>query len=83
MGIRYAKYEIIKAVVKEFIVRGLDKTYAKEITEWKKYIDEKRFAVKLNKQMKKEIERFKKEIKGWTSKELEDIVWEGLDCLKK
>ena len=76
------KKEVLKAVVKEFLVRGLDKTYAKEITEWKKHMDEKRFAVKLNKQMRDEIKRFQREIKSWTPKELEEIVWEGLDCLK-
>ena len=76
LGTKYAKHEIIKAVVKEFIARGLDKTYAKEIEEWKKYMREKKFAKKLDKQMKDEIERFKKDIKGWTPKELEEIIWD-------
>jgi len=68
--------------MKEFIARGLDKTYAKEIEEWKKYIREKKFAKKLDKQMKDEIKRFEKEIKKWEPKELEEFVIEGLDCLK-
>ena len=75
MGWELAKYGILEAVTKEFIRRGLDKVYAKEIEEWKKYKREKKFAIKLNKQMKDEIERFKKEIKGWTPKELE-IIWD-------
>lgn len=79
LGWKLAKYEILKKVMKEFTARGLDKTYAKEIAEWKKHIDEKRFAVKLDKQMKDEIKRFQKTIKKWTPKELEEIVIEGLD----
>ena len=62
--------------MKEFIARGLDKVYEKEIEEWKKYQREKKFAKKLDKQMKDEIKRFKKDIKGWTPKELEEIVWD-------
>ena len=61
--------------MKEFIARGLDKTYAKEIKEWKKYLREKKFAKKLDKRMKEEIERFRKTIKEWTPKELEEIIW--------
>ena len=77
------KTEILKAVVREFISRGLDKVYAKEIEEWQKYMREKKFAVKLDKQMKSEIKRFTEEIKLYTVPELEDIVWEGLDCLRE
>ena len=80
---RIAKKEIIEVVVKEFIARGLDKVYAKEIEEWKKYKREKKFAKKLDKQMKEEIERFRKTIKKWEPEELEEFVIEGLDCLKK
>ena len=69
-------------MVKEFLKRGLDKKYSKEIAEWKKYIDQKKFAIKLDKQMRKEIARFKRQLKKWSTKELEEIVWEGLDCLK-
>lgn len=60
--------------MEEFIARGLDKVYAKEIKEWKKYQDEKKFAVKLDKQMKNEIERFRNTIKQWELKELEDFI---------
>ena len=77
------KKEILKAVVKEFISRGLEKTYAKEIAEWKKYIDEQKFSIKLDKQMKDEIERFRGTIKSWSPTELKKFVIEGLDCLKK
>ena len=69
--------------MKEFISRGLDKVYVKEIAEWKKYIDEQKFAIKLDKQMLDEIERFRRTLKSWTPKELEEFVIEGLDCLKK
>lgn len=65
--------------MKEFLRRGLDKTYAKEIEEWKQYIDQKRFAVKLDGQMKNEIKRFQKTIKKWTPKELKEFVIEGLN----
>jgi len=61
--------------MKEFLARGLDKVYAKEIEEWKKYKREKKFAKKLDKKIKDEIERFEKNIKEWTPKELEEIVW--------
>ena len=67
--------------MKEFIARGLDKVYAKEIEEWKKYKREQKFAVKLDKQMKDEIECFQKTIKKWEPKELEELkefVIEGL-----
>lgn len=64
--------------MKEFLARGLDKTYAKEIEAWKKYIREKKFAKKLDKQMKDEVERFRKSLKEWTPKELEEIVIDGL-----
>jgi len=76
LGLELAKYEIIKAVMKEFIARGLDKVYDKEIEEWKKYIREQKFAIKLDKQMKNEIERFRKNIKEWKPKELEEIIWD-------
>ncbi|GAI27483.1 unnamed protein product [marine sediment metagenome] len=71
-----AKPKIIKAVMKEFIARGLDKVYAKEIKEWKKYKKGKKYTKKLNKKMKDEIEKFEKNIKEWTPKELEEIVWD-------
>ena len=74
-----AKQEIIKAVMKEFIARGLDKKYAKEIKAWKKYQKEKMFAIKLDKQMRDEIKRFRKTIKEWTPKELEEFVIKGLN----
>lgn len=77
------KTEIIKAVVIEFISRGLDKVYAREISEWQKYYREQKFAIKLDKQMKAEIKRFTGEIKGYTVPELEEIVWEGLECLRE
>ena len=64
--------------MKEFIARGLDKVYAKEIEEWRKYQREKKFAKKLDKQMKKEVERFRGTIMGWSPKELEKIVWDIL-----
>ena len=67
----------------EFLRRGLDKVYTKETEEWKKYIRGQKLAVKLDKQMKKEIERFQKTIKKWKLKELEKFIIEGLDCLKK
>ena len=75
LGFEIAKYEIGKAIIKEFIRRGLDKVYINEIEEWKKYKRGKKFAIELDKQMKEEIERFKKEIKGWKPKEL-NIVWD-------
>ena len=76
------KREVLKAVIKEFLSRGLDKKYSKEIEEWKQYIDQKKFAVKLDKQMRKEIERFRRSIKKWKPEELRGFVIEGLDCLK-
>ena len=62
--------------MKEFIARGLDKVYAKEIEEWKKYKREKKFAIKLDKKMRNEIKKFEKNIKKWKPKELEEIVWD-------
>ena len=44
--------------MEEFKKRGLDIKYSKEIREWLKYKDEEKFKVKLEKQMKDEIERF-------------------------
>ena len=61
--------------MKEFIARGLDKTYTKEIKEWKKYLREKKFSKKLDKQMRDEIERFRKTLKSWTPEELKEIVY--------
>ena len=77
------KKEILRAVVKEFISRGLDKVYAKEIQEWKVYLDQQKFAIKLDKQMMEEIKRFRGTIKSWSPTELKEFVIEGLDCLKK
>ena len=82
LGLEIYKAEIIKVVIKEFLRRKLDKVYAKEIEEWKKYIREQKFAIKLDKQMKDEIKRFQKTIKKWTPKELEEFVIEGLNCLE-
>ena len=62
--------------MKEFIARGLDKVYSKEIEKWKKYQREKKFIKKLDKKMKNEIERFEKDIREWTPKELEEIIWD-------
>jgi len=76
LGWELAKYEILGKVMKEFVARGLDKVYAKEIEEWKKYTREKKFAKKIDKKGRDEIKRFKKDIKGWTPKELEEIVWD-------
>ena len=72
----------MKVIIKEFLRRKLDKVYAKEIEEWKKYIREQKFAIKLDKQMRDEIKRFQKTIKKWTPKELEEFVIEGLNCLE-
>lgn len=77
------KTEIIKVVVREFVSRGLDKVYESEIAEWQKYYREQKFAIKLDKQMKEEITRFTKEIELYTVPELEEIVWEGLECLRE
>jgi len=74
LGVEIAKPEIIKAIMKEFIARGLDKVYTKEIEEWKKYIREKKFAKKLDKQMKDEIDRFTEDIKLWTVPELKEFI---------
>lgn len=82
LGIEFAEHEIVKAIVKEFIARGLDKVYTKEIERWKKYMREQDFAIKLNNQMINEIERFQRTIKRWTPKKLKEFVIEGLDCLK-
>lgn len=73
LGIEFAKHEIIKAVMKEFVARGLDKIYVKEIEEWEKYMREKKFAKKLDKQMKDEIERFQETIKKWEPEELKEL----------
>jgi len=42
-------------------------------------MDEKRFAVKLDKQMRDEIKRFRETIMGWTPKELEKFVIEYIN----
>lgn len=69
--------------MKEFIARGLDKTYAKEIAEWQKYKREQKFAKELDKKMMEEVESFQKELKRWKPEELEKFVIEGLNCLNK
>ena len=74
LGLEVYKAEITKAVIVEFLRRGLGKVYSKEIEEWKKYMREQKFAIKLDKQMKDEIKRFQKTIKKWEPKELEDFV---------
>jgi len=76
LGIEIAKPEIIKAIMKEFIRRGLDKVYSKEIEEWKKYKREEIYTKDLDKEMEDEMELFKENIKGWTPKELEEIIWD-------
>ena len=62
--------------MKEFVRRGLDKVYVKEIEEWKKYKREEIYTKDLDKEMQDEIDRFKENIKGWTPKELEEIIWD-------
>ena len=74
LGLEVYKAEIIKAVIVEFLRRGLNKVYSKEIEEWKKYMREQKFAIKLDKQMKDEIKRFQKTIKKWEPKELEESI---------
>jgi len=74
LGLKIYKTEIIKAIVKEFIRRKLHKKYSKEIEAWKKYIREQKFTIKLDEQMKEEIERFQETIKKWKLKELEEFV---------
>jgi len=74
LGLEVYKAEITKAVIVEFLRRGLNKVYSKEIEEWKKYMREQKFAIKLDKQMKDEIKRFQKTIKKWKPKELEDFI---------
>ena len=76
LGVEIAKPEIIKVVIKEFVRRGLDKVYSEEIEEWKKYKREEIHTKDLDKEMQDEIDRFKENIKGWTPKELEEIVWD-------
>ena len=66
----------------EFLRRGLDKVYSKEIEAWKIYIDQKQFAVKLDKQMRAEVERFRKTLKSWQPEEMKEFVIENIDCLK-
>ena len=48
----------MQKVMSEFKKRGLDVVYADEIEAWKKCKREKDFEIKLEKQMKEEIERF-------------------------
>ena len=60
----------------EFLRRGLDKVYSKEIEAWKIYIDQKQFAIKLDKQMRAEIKRFRKTLKSWQPEELKEFVIE-------
>ena len=76
LGVEIAKPEIIKAIMKEFVRRGLDKVYVKEIEQWKKYKREEIYTKDLDKEMQDEIDRFKENIKGWTPKELEEIIWD-------
>jgi len=79
LGWELSKNEIIKAVIKEFTARSLDVKYVKEIEEWKKYKSEKIFTKKLDENMKDEIKRFEENIKEWTPKELEEIIWDISD----
>ena len=78
MGLEIYKTEIIKVVVTEFVRRKLHIKYHREIEEWKKYMREQKFAIKLDKHMRNEIKRFKEEIGKWTIPELEKFVIEGL-----
>ena len=64
--------------MKEFVRRGLDKVYAKEIEEWKKYKSKEIYTKELDKEMEDEMKLFKENIKGWTPKELEEIIWPDL-----
>jgi len=68
--------------MKEFIARGLDEKYSEKIEEWKKYKREEKYAGELDEEFMDEVERFEESIKKWKSKELEEIIIEGLDCLK-
>ena len=63
-------------MIKEFVRRGLDKVYSKEIEEWKKYKREEIYIKDLDKEVEDEMERFKENIKGWTPKELKELVWD-------
>ena len=74
-----AKHQILAIVIKEFLSRGLDKTYAEDIALWLQYIDQKKFAVKLDKQMKEEIEKFRGSLTSWSPTELKEFVIEGLN----
>ena len=58
LAIELAKVGMLEKVMKEFKKRGLDIVFAEEIKEYQKYLREKKFAEKLDKQMKEEIERF-------------------------
>ena len=52
------KAGVMQKVMSEFKKRGLDVVYADEIEAWKKCKREKDFEIKLDKQIKEEIERF-------------------------
>ena len=73
-----AKYGLMKKLIEEFTQRGIFGQHKDYIRDWLTYIDQKQFAVKLDKQMMEEIERFTKEIRGWTPKELTEFVIEDL-----
>lgn len=76
LGLEIYKTEIMKAVMKEFLRRKLDKVYSKEIEEWQKYMREQKFSIKLDKQMREEVDRFTEEIKLYTVPELKEFVIE-------
>ena len=58
LAVELAKVGMLEKVMAEVKKRGLDIVFAEEIKEYQKYLREKKFAEKLDKQMKEEIERF-------------------------
>ena len=53
-----AKYGILQKVVAEFKKQGLEVKYQKEIEAWRKYKREKEFAIRIEKEILDEVERF-------------------------
>ena len=58
LAVELAKAGMLEKVMAEVKKRGLDIVFAEEIKEYQKYLREKKFAEKLDKQMREEIERF-------------------------
>ena len=58
LAVELAKVGMLEKVMAEVKKRGLDIVFAEEIKEYQKYLREKKFAEKLDKQMREEIERF-------------------------